>query len=264
MSGPGPLGRLGRTFIDLIFPEGGCAICGGSLPEDWLPAIGESSPAVATMVDGPPEICPACLEDIFAAGSSGSRPPERASCPGPALSCPTAALLDGVVTVGAYGGALEKAVLRLKRTPDRRLLRSLARLIAEGLDERIGVAALGWSALIPVPLHPSRLRERGFNQAVLLAREISLLLDVPVWERACERVRSTPLQSSLSRADRISSLAGAFRLSSPGPSSAPSAWRRLLIIDDVLTTGATTAEVARVLKGGGAREVWCAAVARAT
>jgi ComF family protein len=162
-----------------------------------------------------------------------------------------------VITGGVYGGPLEKAVLRLKRVPDRRLARFLARLLAERLAEA-GVSG-AWDAIVPVPLHPVRLRERGFNQAEILARELAGLLGSPMRADLCHRVRETPLQSVLARPERLTNVAGAFHALPGGP--APGG--RVLVVDDVLTTGATAGEVARALRAAGAGEVWCCAAAHA-
>jgi ComF family protein len=104
--------------------------------------------------------------------------------------------------------------------------------------------------VIPVPLHPRRLRERGFNQAALLARGIARSWGVHVAARALQRVRDTPSQTGLGRRARRRNLAGAFqcRLASPLPD-------RVWLVDDVVTTGSTLEEAARVLRRGGARHI---------
>ncbi len=238
--------RLRQAVVDVLFPEGGCVVCGGLLPPDGVAgATAHSAPWEA-------EVCPSCLRDIVSPGAMTGRP----------LSSPTAAILDGAVTAGSYRGALEKAILRLKTVPDRRLAAFLARVLAERLAE--AGAPRAWWALVPVPLHAGRFRERGFNQAVLLARELAPLLGAPVQAGLCERVRPTPLQSTLTRGERIANMIGAFRVRAPA--WAGLGWgvgRPALVVDDVLTTGATAAELARALKAAGAAEVWCAAVARA-
>lgn len=238
--------RLGRALVEVLFPEDGCAICGDRLPG---PAVWEPG---GPRTPWEPAVCPVCLGDIFAGDAPGPSPVDS-------LSSPSAAFLDGAVTAGTYAGALEKAVLRLKNVPDRRLARVLAHLLAEALVE---AGARGpWGAVVPVPLHPGRMRERGFNQAALLAEEIAGRLGARALPALCERVRPTPLQTSLSRSERVVSVLGAFRLRDRDFFSGfPAA---VLVVDDVLTTGATVGELARVLKAGGAGSVWCAAVARA-
>ena len=110
-------------------------------------------------------------------------------------------------------------------------------------------------ALIPVPLHPRRLAERGFNQAEEIARFISREVGVPVVGGICRRVRPTRMQSRLSDQDRRSNVAGAFECSqSP---------ERPAIVDDVVTTGATADALAAALITAGADRVQVWAVARA-
>ncbi|RJQ08947.1 MAG: ComF family protein [Bacillota bacterium] len=234
--------ELGRALMDVLLPEGGCAICGGSLPSGDPPPFGPSSLAWE------PEVCPRCLDEVFT-----QRPR-----PSP-LSAEVAVHLDGVVTAGSYAGALQSAVLRLKAAPDLRLARFLGRLLAESLQAP-GLPA-GWGGIVPVPLHRSRLLERGFNQAALLAAELGGALGSPVLSDLCERVRATPLQSGCTREERARNVANCFRLRRVGLlGTRPLTF---VIVDDVVTTGATAGELARVLKAGGAEVVWCAAVARA-
>lgn len=106
-------------------------------------------------------------------------------------------------------------------------------------------------AIIPVPLHRERLRSRGFNQAVELARPLSRRLQRPLLTRACLRNRATQPQSVLvSQADRRRNVAGAFSLCRPLPGL-----RYVAIVDDVLTTGATARELARTLRAAGVEQV---------
>ena len=106
-------------------------------------------------------------------------------------------------------------------------------------------------AILPVPLHRSRLRNRGFNQALELARPVSRRLRRPLLSRACVRIKATQPQSSLnSQAERRRNVAGAFRVCRP-----LIGLRRVAIVDDVLTTGATVRELARTLRRAGVRQV---------
>jgi ComF family protein len=114
-----------------------------------------------------------------------------------------------------------------------------------------------WDALVPVPLHSKRQRDRGFNQAEELAQLLSRHCGVPVW-RGMRRVRETATQANLSRRERLRNPQGAFALRRgfdlPGV--------RLLVIDDVLTTGSTMDACARTLLEAGAGRVAGLAVAR--
>lgn len=109
--------------------------------------------------------------------------------------------------------------------------------------------------LLPVPLHPDRLRERGYNQAAVLAAVLGARLGVPVLEDLCVRVRHTPPQAALPAHRRRSNLRGAFRASCQHAVPA-----RVAVVDDVCTTGSTLRAVAQALEAAGILhiEAWCA------
>jgi ComF family protein len=111
----------------------------------------------------------------------------------------------------------------------------------------------GADALVPVPLHWRRLWTRRFNQAAALARAISRSCGVPVLDDALKRMRATPQQVGLKRADRATNVQGAFQV--PDERGAAVAGRRLVLIDDVLTSGATVDACARALLRAGAAKV---------
>ena len=111
--------------------------------------------------------------------------------------------------------------------------------------------------LVPVPLHPVRLRERGFNQAELLCRNLSRATGLKVETRAVKRTRVTQTQTLLSRGERLANMRGAFE-----PDKVNLNGRRVALVDDVLTTGATTSDCARACKKAGAVEVGVWTLAR--
>ncbi|HJT80799.1 MAG TPA: ComF family protein [Chthoniobacterales bacterium] len=115
-----------------------------------------------------------------------------------------------------------------------------------------------FDVIIPVPLHPAKQRERGFNQAELLARSHSVRSGLPV-ELALERVRFTQTQTVFDRVERMENLHNAFRLRRRRDVQG----LRVLLVDDVLTTGSTLSECARVLRRAGASSVYAATAARA-
>lgn len=108
--------------------------------------------------------------------------------------------------------------------------------------------------VVPVPLHPRRLRERGFSPAGLLAEALAREVRVPFEPARLERIVDTPSQTKLSRAARRANVAGAFTMREPAP-------ERVWLVDDVVTTGSTLAEAARMLYRAGAREVVAACLA---
>jgi ComF family protein len=109
------------------------------------------------------------------------------------------------------------------------------------------------SAIIPVPLSPSKLRDRGFNQCEVLATQLSKFWRVPVISDALARVTATRSQTELTPGERLSNVAGAFSV----PQSAARAVRgeHVILLDDVITTGATLRECGRALFGAGARTI---------
>ena len=130
--------------------------------------------------------------------------------------------------------------------------RLLGQLLADAVQEYVPAMP---QVLIPVPLHPSRLAARGFNQSLEITRVVARLLDLPVDFRCCRRVLHTSPQSGLDQSARRRNIRGAFVAQTPLP------WRRVVILDDVVTTGSTVSELAVVLHRAGAEsvEVWAAA-----
>ena len=149
-----------------------------------------------------------------------------------------------------YEGAGEEIVHALKYRGYTRLVEKLAApLLSEALR---GTAP--FDAVVPVPLHRSRLRKRGFNQAALLARGLAGRINSPVSD-TLQVVRTTRDQVELSAAERRRNVAGAFSASTP-------ARGRILLVDDVFTTGATTSACATALLSAGATEVHAVTLCR--
>lgn len=153
----------------------------------------------------------------------------------------------------AYEGPLENAIHRLKYEGWRPLARPLAGLIAD----RVAVDGLAASILIAVPLHPDRLRARGFNQAELIAGDLRRRLRLQASPGRLLRVRDTPPQVGLDRVRRAENVLDAFRWEGQDLSGAAVA-----VVDDVATTGATLEACAAALRKGGAGPVVGLAVGR--
>lgn len=118
--------------------------------------------------------------------------------------------------------------------------------------------AMGFDGIVGVPLHPARRRARGYNQAHLLGRTLAKRVGVPMWTHALVRVRATPSQTRLTAPQRASNVRGAFSVFR----ATLVADRQILLVDDVMTTGATVNECARCLKEAGAASVHVLTVAR--
>lgn len=163
--------------------------------------------------------------------------------------------LDDIVAFGAFGGALAIALRRLKYqdrpdlgAPLGHLARRAARL-----------AGLRGDLVVPVPLHPRRLVERGYNQAALLAAEVATELDAPLLARGLVRLRNTPQQAHLDRGARLDNVRLAFRARRPLAIRG----RRVVLVDDVATTGSTITACTEALLAAGAASVTAIVVARA-
>ena len=156
-----------------------------------------------------------------------------------------------------YDGPVAEAIKRLKYSGRTSVSRALAKLLERAvlsldipLDEQV--------VLVPVPLHPRRLRERGFNQSELLAEEAARRLGIRLERRALARRVHTRPQVELSGKERRRNVKGAFAAERPELIEG----RVVVVVDDVMTTGATLDECAKVLRGTEAKEVYAATVAR--
>ncbi len=130
--------------------------------------------------------------------------------------------------------------------------RLLSRLLGDYLEQHAEMPDL----LLPVPLHPARLRQRGYNQALELAKPLSRRFHIPIDHRSCRRVRPTRPQSTLKKRQRRRNIRGAFQI------IRPIAAKHVALVDDVVTTGGTVNELARQLKLAGIARVDVWAVAR--
>lgn len=160
-----------------------------------------------------------------------------------------------VVAYALYGGPIATALRRLKYGDRSDLARPLGHLLRRAARE----AGLRADLVVPVPLHPVRLAERGYNQAALLGAAAARELGAPIEPRALVRTRHTSQQARLPRARRLENVAGAFRVRVP----ARVMGRRVVLVDDVATTGATLAACVAALREGGAVAVTALVVARA-
>jgi ComF family protein len=156
--------------------------------------------------------------------------------------------------VSFFEGTLREAIHCFKYKNMRALAEPLGGLLVDfwpQLPDPVDV-------LVPVPLHRRRLRERGYNQAQLLTRHLGVAVSVPVVCDALCRVRYTTSQVGLGLRERRENVAGAFSCAGGRLQG-----KRVLLIDDVCTTGATLEACCMALKAGGARSVWALTVARA-
>jgi ComF family protein len=242
---PARLARLVRLAEVVIFPSF-CRTCGKLLERP-----------------GERVICRDCLDEIVPC-----RAPHCPSCgrffEGTGESHLCGSCLDAAPpfalhrSAGRYGGRLKEAILLLKYRGFRPLGRELAAFAHRALEREEG---LWWNVecLVPVPLHRRRYRERGFNQAGLLAREVGRLTGLPVERRVLKKVQATAAQTSLERGERRENVRGAFSVVRPERIRG----KTVLLVDDVYTTGATVRECAGALRNAGAGEVRALTLAQA-
>lgn len=229
--------------LDLVYPAL-CPVCDARLgPGRRDPLCGACWAAIPRIE---PPVCAACGDPRppAAPGGGEARCPACAACPPPFAYARAAAV---------YAGPVREAIHALKFAGRQTLARPLADLV---LEQCAAALPPDVDALVPVPLSPARERERGFNQSALIAERLAVALAVPVRPGWLRRTRPTRPQSDLGADERRDNVRGAFA------GARAAAGRHVVVVDDVLTTGATAAECARTLVGAGARRVGVLAVAR--
>ena len=241
----GPLARMassvGRAAGDLLFPHA-CQICeaeeiDGAFCEscrDELCQSGESA-------------CPRCAEPV---GPFAPRSRDCSACRKKRFG------FDGAIALGPYQGPIREVCLRMKNSRDAWLARWVGDLLVEAREPLLRRA--NPSVVVAVPLHWSRRLRRGYNQAEAIARRVALRLALPRVE-GLRRTRRTPKLADLGRAERVEVLNRAFRATP----RMDLAGRTVLLVDDVLTSGATCGGAARALKQVGAKRVIVLVVGRA-
>lgn len=222
------------VLLDLVYPPH-CVACGrlGA----WLCA-----PCLQAYPAFRPPWCARCGRPLTQGGLCRA-------CRGAASS------LGGTRSVGPHVAPLREAVHALKYEGGRVLAEPLAEMMAATWAP----SPLPVTAVVPVPLHPRRARQRGYNQAVLLARALAPRLGLPLHEEWLLRERDTRPQVGLTRAERWANVDGAFCCTAP----IAVAGQRVLLVDDVLTSGATLRAGAGVLRAAGAEGVWALTLTRA-
>lgn len=198
-------------------------------------------------------LCPDCRADLPWLGPACPRCALPLSRPGQACGHCQAhpSGLDRCTALFSYAPPLDALVQQFKF--GQRLY--LARLFADLLAERMLDCARP-DCIIPVPLHPSRQRERGFNQALEIARPLARQLGCALDYTSCRKIHSTPIQSRLTAAQRRHNLRGAFAMQRPLHNI-----RHVALVDDVMTTGSTLETLAKTLRAAGVEyiEAWVCA-----
>ncbi|WP_250846960.1 ComF family protein [Aquisphaera insulae] len=238
----------GRAAGDLLFPWY-CAVCGSDHS-----ARGPFCETCRARLLGPGSFaagstCPRCALPI---GPHSLVEGGCSQCRGDALG------FDAAIALGPYQGDLREVCLKLKHEPNAWIAPGLSALLATA--RALELAALPRDTwVVPVPLHWSRRIGRGYNQAEELARGLARAAGLPLL-RPIRRTRATGKLAGMKKADRFLAVKDAFRARHvPDPRLKG---RTVLLVDDILTTGATTGAAARALKKAGAKRVVVAVVAR--
>jgi competence protein ComFC len=237
---------LANPFLDLLYPPH-CHLCGTSV------ASGQAvcEPCISSLPAVRGRVCEVCSQP-FAASPLGKDPPlVCGNCRGRQfhfVCCLSAMQARGPVRDLIHRLKYQRATY----------LAELAAQWMEVLRSDTRLRGIQIDALIPVPLHPRRQRERGYNQALLLAEALGRRWQIPVVS-ALRRVKETETQTHFDRDERMRNLRGAFE---PVKMS-PIANRNLFLVDDVFTTGSTLEECAATLLRAGGRAIWGLTLARA-
>ncbi len=235
-----------RALLGLLFPPR-CLLCDAEAP--MAPQGGRLCVACRTALFPPNWAgCPRCGEAV---ASGRPRAPGCSRCRGARHR------FDSVIAGGPYRDDLRDAVLRMKRRSGDGLSWAVGDLYAE--VRACELAASGADMVVAVPMHWRRRLVRGTNSAEIVARRVAAVADVPLARGMLWRRRNTRPQSELPPGRRRENVRGAFGLRAGYPLQGAT----VLLVDDILTTGATCGEIASMLKRAGASRVMAAVLARA-
>lgn len=235
-----------KRVLNCILPAS-CSYCNSPTGDSGVPYFCSSCWADFSPLQGP--VCPSCGR-LFESPEALTHSPGHA-CRACRQEPP---LFDQALSTGYFEGPLREAIHQFKYRP----CRSLGRPLGQWMTEHVRLVS-GIDIVMPVPLHVKRLKQRGFNQALLLAHRMSETYHLPLSSDNLYRTRPTRPQVELSGLERIKNVAGAFALRR----AEALAGKKIMVIDDVFTTGATMNECASVLKSAGAAQVTALTLARA-
>ena len=232
-------GNLLQRAICLLLPTS-CALCAAG---------------------GPATLCAQCVDQFFSAAAAVPRCPCCANPLGPGAVGATLCghciaqqpAYDRTLVASNYAPPVDQLVLQLKFGHRLALAALMARRLVAVAQQDDAWLANPPALLCPVPLGPRRLAQRGYNQALEIARPLARVLGVTLHARLVARVRETAAQSSVAPARRRANIAGAFAV--PAPALALIRGRHIGVVDDVMTSGGTLDEMAAVLKRHGAARV---------
>jgi ComF family protein len=247
--------KIAQSLFAVLFPSD-CRICGAPLIE--ISRLPVCRACVEMMLPISGGLCATCGERLFSPYAIG----DAHHIPQCGLCRRSAPAFSKAVAYGSYEGGLRELIHLLKFGGGRPAANVLGRMLAEAITGLDSELPAGPVLVIPVPLHRSKLRQRGFNQAELMAAAAIKIKNskdrLHLCTGALVRKRDTSSQIGLTSHQRRENLQGAFGMLR----SEIVKGREIILVDDVYTTGATVSECARVLRRAGATRVWVATVAR--
>lgn len=219
-----------EKLLDLLYPDVGCVLCGNEQR-------------------GEDKLCDTCR--------NGFRPVEEPRCPhcgkhkpiGTECDCTSIRPLFVEASSAVYYDSLARKAVKSLKYDNRRYLAFTLAYYMHG-----ELAKHNWDIdfIVPSPIHPTRLKERGYNHTELIAHELSHLSNIKVEVDLLNKVRNTPFQARLTREERLNNVLGAYAVTDPYKVYG----KKILFVDDVYTTGATAAECAKTLLLAGAEKVY--------
>lgn len=228
-----------RSIVDLVYPRR-CPVCSRSARQESSLSFDICRDCWQSIAFNTPPFCAACGRHLDAPVDGTLCGNCRSALPG----------FDRAFSPCVYDGPVKKLIHALKYGGKDYLCQPLCSLLVDFIREyRLPVHEI--DGIVPIPLYPNRRREREFNQAQLLADGISRAYGLPLLAQALARTRPTRRQTGLSPAQRRENMRGAFRVEQPQAVRG----RRLMIVDDVLTTGSTAGNAALALKEAGS--IYC-------
>ncbi len=243
----GSLVEVVRGLAGLIYPNA-CLICDALETESAPVWHGLCMPCYSAIATDEASVCPKCAATV------GPHTDVSDGC----FACRTRSFaFEETVRLGPYTGKLQEAIVRIKFSPGEPLAERLGLVFSQ---ERVTwLKGKNIELVVPVPLHWKRRWTRGFNQAATLAREVANAMNVEFQPGALRRIKAASQHVQPSATARRENISGAFVCSPRASLKA----RTVLLVDDVMTTGSTVGEAARVLKAAGAAKIYVAVLARA-
>lgn len=244
------LQKMVWILSDILFPRH-CHLCETAMPHHHRILLCESCSRKVLFL--PRSACRGCAKFFPGIDLSNDPHEEKIFC----SNCSrTKRFFDECFAVSTYEGPIKKLIQSFKYTREEYLARTLQTFFLKVLEKSIDWKTFDW--IVPVPLHPLKLKERGFNQSLILAEALSCKAGIPLLKRGLRRIKYSPGQTLQDKRERMENIQDSFCAGSLTQLSN----KKVLLVDDVLTTEATAQECSKILKQAGAKGVTVLVLAR--